>query len=70
MKLRQLGFSDLHLTTIGLGTWAIGGDRAHGWSSQDDAHSIRTIRHALEKGINWINTAAVYGLGHSERIVG
>ncbi len=70
MKTRQLGYSDLHLTTIGLGAWAIGGDWAYGWGPQDDADSIRTIRQALDLGINWIDTAAAYGLGHSERIVG
>ncbi|MBN1219399.1 MAG: aldo/keto reductase [Anaerolineae bacterium] len=71
MQTRKLGYTDLHLTTIGLGTWAIGGgDWAFGWGPQDDADSIRTIHQALDLGINWIDTAAVYGLGHSETIVG
>ncbi len=71
MQTRQLGYSDLHLTTIGLGTWAIGGgDWAFGWGPQDDADSIAAIHRALDLGINWIDTAAVYGLGRSEEVVG
>ncbi|MCS7219877.1 MAG: aldo/keto reductase [Anaerolineae bacterium] len=71
MQTRQLGYTDLHLTTIGLGAWAIGGGGwAYGWGPQDDADSIATIQRALDLGINWIDTAAVYGLGHSEEIVG
>jgi aryl-alcohol dehydrogenase-like predicted oxidoreductase len=71
MQTRKLGYSDLHLTTVGLGTWAIGGGGwAWGWGPQDDAESIAAIRRALDLGINWIDTAAVYGLGHSEEIVG
>jgi len=71
MRKRKLGYTDLHLTTIGLGTWAIGGGEwAYGWGPQDDAESIDTIHRALDLGINWIDTAAVYGLGHSEEIVG
>jgi aryl-alcohol dehydrogenase-like predicted oxidoreductase len=71
MKTRKLGYSDLNLTTIGLGTWAIGGGGwAYGWGPQDDQASIETIRRALDLGINWIDTAAVYGLGHSEEVVG
>ncbi|MGB9888878.1 MAG: aldo/keto reductase [Anaerolineae bacterium] len=71
MQTRKLGYTDLHLTTVGLGTWAIGGGGwAYGWGPQDDADSIRTIQRALDLGINWIDTAAVYGLGHSEEIVG
>ncbi|MDX1417996.1 MAG: aldo/keto reductase, partial [Candidatus Promineifilaceae bacterium] len=71
MKKRTLGYTDLHLTTAGLGTWAIGGDGwSHGWGPQDDADSIRTINRALDLGINWIDTAAVYGLGHAEEIIG
>jgi aryl-alcohol dehydrogenase-like predicted oxidoreductase len=66
-----LGYSDLHLTTIGLGTWAMGGGGwAFGWGPQDDADTIAAIRRALELGINWIDTAAVYGVGHSEEMVG
>ncbi len=71
MQTRKLGYTDLYLTTVGLGTWAIGGGGwAYGWGPQDDADSIRTIQRALDLGINWIDTAAVYGLGHSEEIVG
>lgn len=71
MKTRKLGWTDLNLTIIGLGTWAIGGGGwQYGWGPQDDKESIDTILRALEMGINWIDTAAVYGLGHSEEIVG
>ena len=67
---RQLGNSTLQLTRIGLGAWAIGGEWRFGWGPQDDADSIATIRRALQRGINWIDTAAIYGLGHSEEVVG
>jgi len=68
---RRLGTSDLHITPIGYGAWAIGGGNwEYAWGSQDDDESIRTIEHAIDSGINWIDTAAVYGLGHSEEIVG
>ena len=70
MNTRQLGTDGPHLTEIGLGAWAIGGPWAFGWGEQDDAESIRTIHAALEGGINWIDTAAVYGLGHGETVVG
>ncbi len=71
MKLRKLGRSDLHLTPVGLGTWAMGGgDWKFGWGPQDDALSIRTIHEALDLGINWLDTAPVYGLGHCEDVVG
>jgi aryl-alcohol dehydrogenase-like predicted oxidoreductase len=71
MQTRKLGDTDLHLTTVGLGTWAIGGGGwAYGWGPQDDAESVAAIRRALDLGINWIDTAAVYGLGHSEEIIG
>lgn len=69
MALKQLGNSDLNITPIGLGTWAIGGDGAFGWGPQEDAQSIEAIRRAVESGINWIDTAPVYGLGHAEEIV-
>jgi aryl-alcohol dehydrogenase-like predicted oxidoreductase len=69
MKTRTLGNSDLHLTPIGFGSWAIGGNWKFGWGAQDDAASIAAIHQALELGINWIDTAAAYGLGHSEEIV-
>ncbi len=68
---RSLGLSGIPITMTGFGAWALGGGgRAYGWGPQDDNESIRTIRHALEQGINWIDTAAVYGLGHSEKVVG
>jgi aryl-alcohol dehydrogenase-like predicted oxidoreductase len=71
MQKRQLGTSDLSITPIGFGAWAIGGGGwMFGWGPQDDAESIGAIRHAVERGINWIDTAAVYGLGHSEEVVG
>ncbi len=70
MKKRRLGYTDLELTTVGLGTWAIGGPWDFGWGPQDDDDSIGTIRHALDLGINWVDTAPAYGLGHSEEIVG
>jgi len=71
VRIRKLGWTDLNLSTIGLGTWAIGGGKwKFSWGPQDDRESISTIRRALELGINWIDTAAVYGLGHSEEIVG
>lgn len=68
---KQLGNSDLNITSIGFGAWAIGGgDWQHGWGPQDDQDSIAAIHAALDAGMNWIDTAAVYGLGHSEEIVG
>src|SRR2546427_10855880 len=68
---RPLGSSGLDITTVGLGAWAIGGgDWAFGWGPQDDADSLAAMHRALELGINWIDTAAVYGLGHSEEVVG
>lgn len=70
METRRLGNSDMDITRIGLGTWAIGGKWRWGWGEQDDTKSITTIREAIDHGINWIDTAAVYGLGHSEEIVG
>ena len=71
MHTKQLGRTDLHITPIGFGAWAIGGgDWIFGWGPQDDAHSIEAIHRAVSLGINWIDTAAVYGLGHSEEVVG
>ena len=70
MKLSQLGNSDMWLTSIGFGAWAIGGaDWAFSWGPQDDNESIAAIHAALDAGLNWIDTAAVYGLGHSEEVV-
>ena len=59
----------MYITAVGLGTWAIGGDWQWGWGPQDDRKSIDAIHRALDLGVNWIDTAAVYGLGHSEQIV-
>src|SRR2546425_1615727 len=71
LPTRPLGSSGLGITTVGFGAWAIGGGGwAFGWGSQDDADSLAAMRRALELGINWIDTAAVYGLGHSEELVG
>ncbi|MGA2141671.1 MAG: aldo/keto reductase [Brevinematales bacterium] len=71
MKMRKLGRSGLEISVIGLGTWAIGGaDWRFSWGPQDDEQSEKTILKALDLGINWIDTAAVYGLGHAEEIVG
>jgi aryl-alcohol dehydrogenase-like predicted oxidoreductase len=68
---RSLGSSGIPITVTGFGAWAIGGGGwSFGWGPQDDAASIATMLHALEFGINWIDTAAVYGLGHSEVVVG
>lgn len=67
---RALGRSTLQLTPIGLGAWAIGGEWRFGWGPQDDAASIATIHRAVDRGLNWIDTAAIYGLGHSEEVVG
>jgi len=70
-SLRTLGNSDLALTPIGFGAWAIGGGNwEFAWGAQDDDESISAIHRALDVGINWIDTAAIYGLGHSEEIVG
>ena len=70
MKRRRLGNSDLEITPIGFGAWAVGGgDWQFGWGDQDDKQSIAAIHRALELGVNWIDTAAVYGLGHSEEVV-
>ncbi|MBN9119059.1 MAG: aldo/keto reductase [Planctomycetes bacterium] len=70
MQTRKLGNSDLDITAIGFGAWAIGGGGwAFAWGAQDDADSVATIREAIDLGINWIDTAAVYGLGHSEEVV-
>lgn len=65
MQARQLGTSELHITPVGLGAWAIGGS----WGPQDDSDSIAAINKALDLGVNWIDTAAAYGRGHSEEVV-
>jgi aryl-alcohol dehydrogenase-like predicted oxidoreductase len=70
-RKRRLGTTDLEITTVGFGAWAIGGGGwAYSWGAQDDASSIAAIRHAVSRGVSWIDTAAIYGLGHSEEIVG
>ncbi len=70
MQTRKLGNSDLHITPVGYGAWAVGGSGwQFGWGSQNDNDSITAIHRSLEIGVNWIDTAAVYGLGHSEEIV-
>jgi len=70
MQTRQLGNSDLHITPVGVGAWAMGGAGwEYAWSNQDDNDSIAAIHRALDLGVNWIDTAAVYGLGHSEEVV-
>jgi aryl-alcohol dehydrogenase-like predicted oxidoreductase len=67
MQRRTLGSSGFEISTIGLGTWAIGG---HMWGGQDDAHSIDAIHAAVDHGVNWIDTAPIYGSGHAEEVVG
>jgi aryl-alcohol dehydrogenase-like predicted oxidoreductase len=69
MNTKKLGDSDLMITPIGFGAWAVGGRWQFGWGEQSDRDSIAAIRRGLEPGINWIDTAAVYGLGHSEEVV-
>jgi aryl-alcohol dehydrogenase-like predicted oxidoreductase len=70
MEKQQLGNTDLRITPIGLGAWAMGGGGwAFAWGPQDDQESVAAIHRALDLGINWIDTAAVYGLGHSEEVV-
>lgn len=71
LRTRALGSSGLNITTVGFGSWAVGGGGwSFGWGPQDDSDSIATMHHALDLGVNWIDTAAVYGLGHSEEVVG
>ena len=71
LPTRQLGRTDLNITRLGFGAWAIGGGGWYfGWGPQDDADSVSAMRRAVELGINWIDTAAAYGLGHSEELVG
>lgn len=70
LETRSLGRTGMEITRVGFGACAIGGpDWAAGWGAQDDAASIRAIHHAVERGVNWIDTAAIYGLGHSEEVV-
>jgi aryl-alcohol dehydrogenase-like predicted oxidoreductase len=67
---RRLGSHGPELTPVGLGTWAMGGPWEFGWGPADDADSVAAVRHAVERGVNWIDTAPVYGLGHAEEVVG
>ena len=70
LPTRPLGTSGIQITTVGFGAWALGGGGwQFAWGSQDDEQSVAAIRHAVESGVNWIDTAAVYGLGHSEEVV-
>jgi aryl-alcohol dehydrogenase-like predicted oxidoreductase len=71
MQKRKLGSSDLEITPLGVGAWAMGGGGwEFAWGAQDDDASVDAIHHALDLGLNWIDTAAIYGLGHSEEVVG
>jgi aryl-alcohol dehydrogenase-like predicted oxidoreductase len=69
MNTRRLGSEGPEITTVGFGAWAIGGPWRFGWGSVNDDDSVAAVRHAIELGVNWVDTAAVYGLGHSEEIV-
>jgi aryl-alcohol dehydrogenase-like predicted oxidoreductase len=70
LKTVPFGTTGMDITRVGFGAWAIGGgDWAFGWGDQDDRASVAAIQHAVESGVNWIDTAAVYGLGHSEEVV-
>jgi aryl-alcohol dehydrogenase-like predicted oxidoreductase len=71
MRARELGKTGMYLTTMGFGTWAIGGGGWQwAWGHQDDEASIAAIRRGLDLGINWVDCAAAYGLGHAEEVVG
>jgi aryl-alcohol dehydrogenase-like predicted oxidoreductase len=69
LPTKQFGKTDMNITHVGFGSWAVGGDWAVGWGNQDDRESIDAIRHAVRRGVNWVDTAAIYGLGHSEEVV-
>ena len=70
LSMARLGTTDMEITRVGFGAWALGGGSwVYGWGSQDDQDSIAAVRHAVDQGVNWIDTAAVYGLGHSEEVV-
>ena len=70
INVRKLGASGMEITTVGFGSWAVGGDWAYGWGDQDDDDSVGAILHAVRAGVDWIDTATAYGLGHSEEVVG
>jgi aryl-alcohol dehydrogenase-like predicted oxidoreductase len=70
MKYRRLGRRGPEISVVGFGAWAVGGSWKFGWGQQDDAESVAAIRHAIESGVNWVDTAAAYGHGHSEEVTG
>ena len=70
MQVRKLGSRGPELTVLGVGAWAMGGPWLGGWGAQDDQESMAALHHAFDAGINWVDTAAVYGLGHAEEVVG
>ena len=70
MRKRRLGSQGPEISVVGFGSWALGGPWRYGWGEQDDAESIAAIRHAVESGVTWVDTAAIYGIGHSEEVVG
>jgi aryl-alcohol dehydrogenase-like predicted oxidoreductase len=69
VQTRRLGKNGPEITTVGFGSWAAGGSYKFGWGPQDDDESVAAIRHAIDSGVNWVDTAPVYGLGHSEEVV-
>ncbi len=69
MRYRRLGKSGPEISVLGFGAWAVGGPWKFGWGQQDDRESVAAIRHSIESGVNWVDTAAVYGHGHSEEVV-
>lgn len=69
MEMKRLGNSDMMISPVGLGAWAMGGDGVFGWGPQDDGESVAAIHRSVERGINWIDTAPIYGMGHSEVVV-
>lgn len=71
LPVRPLGLAGLEITSVGFGSWAVGGGGwSFGWGPQDDERSVAAIHHAVELGIGWVDTAAIYGLGHGEEVVG
>jgi aryl-alcohol dehydrogenase-like predicted oxidoreductase len=70
LRTRRLGTKGPELSTVGFGSWAVGGEWRFGWGPVDDRDSVAAIRHAVERGVNWVDTAAIYGYGHSEEVVG
>ena len=70
MRTRRLGSAGPEISVLGFGSWALGGPWRYGWGPQDDSESVAAIRHAVELGVNWVDTAAIYGIGHSEEVVG